>query len=273
MSDFLLLDNESRIVKLPEWLDTFVFCDLQGVFAPCKEEMRVLEWQADRICIYTGTYFPRSFAEANCIFNRYFQAHKEQYTAQVLNILDLGCGTGGELIGLLCSLRENLPFVSDIHITAIDGNRAGLRLLERIIAKFQEFYNVELDCKFGLLTIEDINDLQDIIKNLKLKFDIALSFKAIGEFVSQFYPMNPYEHFIDLLLKSLDRKGILCLADVPNFNLDQNNWLPNLMNSACVKLNCKTIYMNRGNVEIFRVSHSQKDEDTSKIAWRILEGG
>lgn len=52
-------------------------------------------------------------------------------------ILNVGCGTGGDFVGLLTAL-EKYDIGEEIHIMVIDGNADALYILNRIILRFQD---------------------------------------------------------------------------------------------------------------------------------------
>ena len=89
-------------MRIPKWLDDLIFKALGGSYAPVRGKMIVKTWDMKRVLEYLGTYFPRSFAEALYIFGEYFSSHRAEYKDQTsLSIFDIGCGTGGELVGLV----------------------------------------------------------------------------------------------------------------------------------------------------------------------------
>ena len=89
---------------------------------------------------YLGTYFPRSYTESFCIFDNIFQ--NKNYLnflieKQSLNILSVGCGTGGDLIGLLAVIEKYCNTNVTLNIWAIDGNKNALDILTQIVEMFK----------------------------------------------------------------------------------------------------------------------------------------
>ena len=124
---------KDRKIVLPTWLDTIIFDDLSASYCRQKKDMVVLEWNRDDVKKYLGTYFPRSYAEAFCIFGDFFSKEKNVYeNCQELSIFDFGCGTGGEIIGFIMAVKKQLPNIKKISIKALDGNSYALRCLECI---------------------------------------------------------------------------------------------------------------------------------------------
>ena len=210
----------------------------------------VLNWDKTEIIKYLGTYFPRSFAESYCVFTKYFGEHIDIFVKETsLNIFDFGCGTGGELFGLLFAIIENLS-VSTINIKALDGNFNALRLLEDILERFKSNYHREIHLNIMPLIIDDIYDMSVIEPHIPTNNHIILIFKSICEIASlrQFDKRNPYQHVLDIMLNKLTPNGIICLADVSSFNEEQQEWLPKLIDKACKETGSKVCKIGRAHV-------------------------
>ena len=61
----------SNEVHLPKWLDEYIFTQLKANYCPSCSDMTVIDWDKSNVLNYLGTYFPRSYAEAYCIFKRF----------------------------------------------------------------------------------------------------------------------------------------------------------------------------------------------------------
>ena len=115
-------------IKLPEWIDNLIFEQLGAKYCRSNADMTVIDWDKNDVLNYLGTYFPRSYAESYCIFSDYFKNNSEQFVNKTeLSIFDFGCGTGGEIIGLLTAMSENCPDVKNARIVALDGNQHALQ--------------------------------------------------------------------------------------------------------------------------------------------------
>lgn len=260
-------------IKLPQWLDDLIYNEYQANHQPCRKDLVVLNWNRSEIINYLGTYFPRSFAEAYCVFTKYFELLKNVYDNETrLNIFDFGCGTGGELVGLLYAIVENTN-ISEINIKALDGNFYALRFLEGIIDRFKRYCHIVMNLNIMPLRIDDIYDMSIIEPYIPSNNHIVLIFKSICEMASlrQFEERNPYNHILGIMLYKLSQNGIICLADVSSFNEEQREWLPNLIDKACDETNSIVCMRNENYNEVFYVSHTGKSCDTSKISWRILK--
>lgn len=262
-------------IRLPKWLDDLIYRDIKATHHPCCKDMVVLNWGHKEILNYLGTYFPRSFTESYCIFSKYFRMNKETYECEKsLNIFDFGCGTGGELLGLLWAIGENLS-ISNINIKALDGNFYGLRILEELMTRFKNDFHQGVCLMVMPLQIDDIYDMSLVSSRIPDDNHIILIFKSICEMASlrQFEERNPYQHILGIMRDKLNSKGIICLADISSFNEEQQEWLPKLIDKACKETNINICMRNENFNERYCVSHSGKTIDSSKLSWRILNRG
>ena len=258
---------------LPSYLDDLVFKQLGGIYAPSGMDISVIDWSVgggkNDINAYLGTYFPRSYAESMHIFSLYFEKHKFIQNRESLSVFDFGCGTGGEIIGLL-SVLDRFPNLKSIEIKGLDGNQGALRLCEKIVDVYQKQTDKVITFTPAPIFIEDFYDLSILDKCLPSSFDIIMSFKAVCEFVTKdvFNQENPYKHIADFMFKKLNPNGIILLEDVTTKNSVFNQWLPVLMEQGLSGY--KIVEKNKEYNETIYVSHSRKTDDKSKIAWRII---
>ena len=265
--------QKDRNVILPAWLDHFIYIDLNAKYHKINKDMLVLEWGMKDILDYLGTYFPRSFAESYTIYYRFLCDNPNHLIPlSNISIFDFGCGTGGELVGMILALKELNPKLSKVSIKALDGNVHALRLLELIINKLSSEIQVEIVLEPLPIVIDDLYDFGIVANTLKNSFDCIVSFKAICEFVTkqQFEENNPYRYIINTLTSKLNNGGILCIADITTYNDVSQDWLPHMMDNGLSESNLNVIASNTGYNEEFVVSHSHKSKDVSKVAWRIL---
>ena len=171
-------------IELPTWLDDYIFKELDARYCRCYKDMVVIDWNKSNILNYLGTYFPRSYAESYTIFSNYFKENKQKYdTLKEINIFDFGCGTGGEIVGILFAINELLPNIEYVFIEAMDGNAESLRILEKVINKYSYYSRVSLEIKVLYDKIDDFYDLAIVNEVLDKQFDFIITFKAICEFV------------------------------------------------------------------------------------------
>jgi len=261
-------------VVLPKWLDNLIFDQLGAKYQRSNADMTVIDWDKDDVLNYLGTYFPRSYAESYCIFRELFNQHLDRFVYKTeLSIFDFGCGTGGEILGLLIAISENLPEVHKVKISALDGNFHSLRLLEKVINNFKRTCGIEIELRLIPIIIEDFYDLSILDTIIPCGLDIFMSFKAICEFVTKerFEKQNAYTHIIKTFMPKLDDEGVMILADVTSYNNVSQEWLPRMMDVGCIQADCRLLMKNDGYNQIFTVTHQRKTNDVSKIAWRILK--
>lgn len=264
----------TMVVKLPEWLDNLIFGELKAKFCPQHSDMTNINDNKEETLNYLGTYFPRSYAESYCIFSEHFQTHGADFLGkEELSIFDFGCGTGGEIIGLLTALKKQFPNLKKTNIVALDGNLYALRLYEKILNEFQKHAEIEINSKQALIRIDDFYDLNILNQVMNKPFDIIISFKVICEFatINQFKTQNPYEHLTKFMLKKLANKGLLLIEDVTSKNNTSQEWLPSMMDKGLNNIGCAIIAQNEGYNQTYTITHSHKINDVSKVAWRMIK--
>lgn len=261
-------------VILPQWLDDLIFKQLRAKYCRTNADMTVIDWDKNDVLNYLGTYFPRSYAESYCIFSEFLTKLPNRFINKTeLSVFDFGCGTGGEIIGLVDAIKC-MPNLHSIHIYALDGNYHALRILERIVQIYSDKtkYNIIFDVI--PLTIDDFYDLGATLKLLaKESFDIIMTFKAICEFVTidRFEKQNAYLHFVRSFLQKLTPDGIMTIVDVSTFNSTSQEWLPRMLDAGIAANECNLIMKNEGYNQPFFISHSLFIRDISKVSWRIIE--
>ena len=122
-------------------------------------------------------------------------------------ILDLGCGTGGDVFGLLSFLEDSEPSLVSVKLLAIDGNQMALRFFEIIMTEFRKHSRLQIDYRIGPIFIEsedDLNLLSDVVSD---KYDLILSCKAICEMLAKGRIQNKaYKQTASILSKR--RRGL-----------------------------------------------------------------
>ena len=205
-----------------------------------------------------------------------------------INILDLGCGTGGDIFGLLSFIDEFLPYVESVQVLAIDGNHEALRMFEKVLALYKEKSRLDIKETIGPAYIDEECDLDVISKVVSDDFDFIISCKAICEMLAKRrISNNAYKRTANLLANKLSSEGILLIEDVTIKITGINEFIPILLNkelnefvkdnpefSTLAPLSCKTHGSNCKNGCFFKreitLSHSQKSNDLSKIVYRFI---
>lgn len=260
-------------MELPKWIDDYIFNELGAKYQPSYSNMTNIHDDKEKTLTYLGTYFPRSYVEAYCIFSDYFSEHKSEWeNKKQISVFDFGCGTGGEIIGLLTVLNEMFPKLEKVRVDGLDGNGYALSLYEKMIKEFRTHSTLKIENHPNDYTIDDFYDLNTLDNVLNKKFDIIISFKAICEFVTkdQFEQQNAYEHIARFLLPKLNHGGIFLLEDITSYNITSQEWLTKMMNKGLQSTRCNAILQNEGFNQSYTVTHSHKSNDISKVAWRMV---
>lgn len=288
-----IIEKIKSETRLPKWLDKYIYENLQAKYEPDFEKFDYnLEHSTEELLIYLGTYFPRSFAESFCIFDDLFSNKTfniEVSTKEELNILDIGCGTGGNLIGLLTAMNKHFSNIRIINVWAIDGNSDALQILESIVKMFIGNYSININ--FNLLneTFKEVNEITKLFDEIPCKsFDFIMSFKTIVEIISKGNGLNnnSYYKWFDLTSDLLNSKGLALIVDVTT-KTDYSDYLPLLLNEQSrnfvrdnplfkilspISCNCYSHTCNNHCFyqHEFYVSHRQKSKDASRIAYKII---
>lgn len=285
-------DGTLADVDLPNWLDRYLFFDLGAKYSPNHSRFEYnLNLNTGEIKVYLGKYFPRSFVEVKSIFEEFSQ--NSNYLSLVgertsVSILDLGCGTGGDLFGLLSFLEKYEPSLKSVKLLAIDGSQMALRFFEKIMAEFKKHSRLKIDYRIGPVFIESENDLNLVSDVLSDKYDLILSCKAICEMLAKRRIKNKaYKQTASMLSSKLTDKGIMLIEDVTIKSPATEKFIPYMLNAelnefvaendefatiyptACKDKESKCINGCFFKKEI-RVTHSAKNNDISKIIYRII---
>lgn len=206
--------------NLPDWLESFIYNDLGGSYEPDRNAFQNnLFSNEEKNRKYLGTYFPRSFAEAYCIFSNLFDntAYIEAMNNRdSLSILTFGCGTGGDLMGLLEAIAEKMPWVKNLDIVAYDGNFNAVEMLKAVIEHpvNRGRFNIKIDyAPVPMQKPEDFGMYSGVIDR---PFDFIMSFKMVNElYRHDIIPTKPYTYFFEALATKLTEIGVMLLLDVP----------------------------------------------------------
>jgi len=300
--DSVLIDKQDIIEKekieylktdtrLPAYIDDFIFNHLNAIYAPDFQRFEYnLDLTEEEIKKYLGTYFPRSYSESFCIFDNIFQNKGYQHTiadSKTFNILSVGCGTGGDIIGLITAIEKHLPFVSEIDILAIDGNNEALTILEQIIDRAQNQLSKKINLKTKQTVFSRISEF--LVENeINQNFDFILSFKFVCEIISVGNGKldNSYYDFLMKFLPLLSENGLCLLLDVTTKH-NHTTYNPILMNkqtnqairelkiyTSLIPAPC-SIFSEICSCDCFHqktftVTHSKHSNDKSRVAYRLL---
>jgi hypothetical protein len=212
---------------------------------------------------------------------QYLEVLKQQ---PEINILDFGCGTGGELIGLVVALSKHLTDYKTTNIIAIDGNRKALTTLKELVelSSSNVRHNISLSCVER--TIQNKNDLQ--ISNVP-ECHFILNSKMACELISRrIIEGNCYYKIVESLSKLLAEDGLIYMLDVTTKDEHSNLFYPQLMTQglnrfvSCHKDYATLLPLACNNwrdcreacfmQQTFNVSHSRKSGDESRVCYRII---
>lgn len=230
------------MLKINKRLENYIFKVLEAEY--CIDPIGVssnIDNDEEKNKKYMGTYFPRSFVEGYRIYDNIFSNDlilNEFNKKYELNILDIGSGTGGNLMGLLNVLVKKLNN-KHFKIHSFDGNKIALLYQKKLINDADKFLKLNGN-KISLYThrhkfynkidlIKTINELR-----FKDKFDIIQTFKFINEFYKNNYVKNKgmYSDIIKLSDRHLNESGILLILDITN-KIGELTYNPIIMNNEC----------------------------------------
>ena len=278
---------------LPEWLDDCL-SEMGAVYRPKDTRYQyTLDLSEPKVKVYLGTYFPRSYSEAFCIAgnlftNSCYMASLKDALASFgeINILDIGCGSGGEIIGLLDAIRRFLPSSVRVNVCAFDGNQLSLDSMKKIADCFIKRSGAEIKVDGKLRRIDSESDLAAIADEVRnVRFDFILCCKVGGELISGKVTDRPYSLVAEKFSGLLKPAGLLLILDV-TIKLESRGWLPVAMNHELNAFICSQnefgtlipkpcgkypeCSCNCYTRQTFTVRHSGAKYDESRVCNRII---
>ena len=279
--------------RLATWIDDVIFQKIQAEYAPdhilFESNLNLSEDNSRR---YLGTYFPRSYAESFCIFSNIFhnRTYKSKFSdKRSISILSIGCGSGGDLMGLLTAIEKVYTDteITHINIWAIDGNQQSLGFLNTLLDLFARRTTKTIKYKlchqvFSSMASFDLSDVEceslDFIISSKVICELIASGKGLLD--------NSYYDFAIKLLPKLSDIGLCLLLDVTT-RTSHTTFNPILMNrqinqalrdlkifKTLLPLPCfyygKQCDIDCFYQKVFTVKHSRFAADKSKVAYRVL---
>ncbi len=199
------------------WLDSFIHDDLGATFEknPTKVMLNLAN-DNDTNRNYLGTYFPRTCAEFFSIMDNLSQhgvIYNKLAKCKSLNLLSIGTGTGGEVVGVILFLanirRKNMP---KICISYAEGNANASQIFEAVIAKLSEHYDFEVELDGLNYTVGRSNGFP--VCDEETKFDLIVTSKFINELVNCYPQKKWYKNFLESYTDNLAKDGMLIMSDV-----------------------------------------------------------
>lgn len=290
-------------LTLPRMMQTHIYCHLEGKYRPdFKAAQQNLLSDEAKLLTYLGTYFPRSFAEYYYITNQLLanlDVRRSWEKLKSIRILDIGSGTGGNLMGFIHALRRYTDLV-DIEVVSLDGNLEALNLQEKVIAGCydKEISFIPQVVKFTNL-LEFKSQLQGVLKD-NAKFDAVLCSKSLSEiylseefepFVSRWDGSGYYKELFSFSQGILKLQGLMIVSDVTVLVPKLGLFIPNILNVELKNylqirqedgLRCilpqscahwaKSCVNPRQcfNQKTLRISHTLHENDICKFTFRVL---
>ena len=201
-----------------------------------------------------------------------------------ISVLDYGCGTGGEILGLITAIGRHLPHTK-ISITAIDGNDGALAILKDLV-ECNPNKNIQVELSIFSQTLGTIEDVEKLAFG-KNDYHFILCDKMVCELISkEVLPTNAYAIMAKKLTAFLHENGLLIMLDVTTKDEHSGYFYPQLMNNAIndyvrksrtietlLPLSCACHDGCRNFCSMqqtFNVSHSHKSNDESRVCYRVL---
>lgn len=187
--------------------------------------------------VYLGNYFLRSYKEIYTFFTENLAILYESnfiIDKEVINILDFGSGTGGQIFGLLHALSIFYKDIKDINIYSIDGNSNALEIQQKIFDEYwSKKFNYSINLKFFIKEIDNGDSLYNhLIDTFDQKFDIIITSKALSELVNN--DNQIYYHFLKAVENLLDQNGICLISDI-TCQVKNSDYIPSIINNNIIQ--------------------------------------
>jgi len=286
---------------LPQNIDKIIFEELGGFYQKgTNVDININNSEEDNKR-YLGTYFPRSFTEAYTIMLEIYSHYLVKMSVNKksrIDILDIGTGTGGNILGMMEFFRSIGWNSEKITFYTLEGNSNAIEIQRRIFDSYNEKYSTRFTLQSSLIrfaTAASINSqLENFLSQKNIRFDFITSFKFLSEFYNMDYiqAKGIYTSVIKTLQDFLKPQSFLILFDLVSGNMDRkrprpfttqimsdelNEYakLPSALLKSVLPVCCgkwgdtckrKMCYIERQ----FNVQHSRNANDLSKGCYRVM---
>lgn len=186
---------------------------------------------------YLVTYFPRTYTEIQMIMDKlseetdYFE-RQDIRSKSSFRILSVGCGTGGDVVSMIDSIREKTG-CQDFFVTLIDGNADALEKCKKIISRQKTENGLKIQTEVIDKKFIEPSDFQLIAGEMcSRKFDFIVTSKFINELIGKFDKL--YSRFVTSFSDLLDTTGLIIITDTadprPIGENSKDIYIPVLMN-------------------------------------------
>lgn len=222
---------------LPKWLDDFIFnlgALIRNDYIKAKNNLNNSPLEN---LIYLGTYFPRTYTEIKTIMDElsegtdYFE-RQDIRSKSSFRILSVGCGTGGDVVSMIDSIREKTG-CRYFFVTLIDGNEDALEKCQKIISRQETENGLKIQKEVKIAKVTEPSDFQLIAGEMcSKKFDFIVTSKFINELIGKFDKL--YSRFVTSFSALLDTTGLIIITDTTDQRAIGENskdiYIPVLMN-------------------------------------------
>ncbi|WP_019001889.1 methyltransferase domain-containing protein [Succinimonas amylolytica] len=230
------------IDTLPAWLKETVTA-LGGWECPDykKAALNIRNSRAESLN-YIHTYFPRSFREIQDVLCR-LDSEAPQFRSDLLDkkelrILSVGCGTGGDVLGLVDLILQAHNFSYDkapekapevnITVDLVDGNSDAVSLAEYMLAELRRRFNCSIAVNHFIRRFSDEYGFREEAgKHGKYDFIVA------SKFLQELAEDMPYYGFIEAFRNNLSDTGLLIIlttVDKPSGSQSWSDFIPVILN-------------------------------------------
>ena len=201
-------------IALPDWWSKMAKEPQFKGLPPLRVEevQRTMRLSEVDLWRYMKTYAPRSWAEAFYLVKTLRREMLDAVSASghQPSIMDIGCGVGGALLGVLDALAVRVEVQESFKVVAMDGNEKALELLEGFVNARSKSAD---QCLGSTRDIELTNINKTFAEELQSpisgQFDIILASKSLGEGDS-----TSFNAFLGYAKERLSQDGVIIIIEV-----------------------------------------------------------